>query len=193
MGRPSLKKERFEEILDAFERCVACYGLNGATLEQVAAEAGLARPLIRHHVGNREVLVTSLIERYQQKSATYIKLLSTDLPEKNRFKTFLDRLFDGEFSDRNFVLVTEALIAAATDNQELTSKLLDIIGSVLKLIKSELKLEFKQASSKSLQVVASGILGIYFNVDSLSLLGDINQLRSDSKKAAQQLAQTLNH
>ena len=34
MPRPSLKAQRSEEILDAYERCVARYGVEGATLEK---------------------------------------------------------------------------------------------------------------------------------------------------------------
>jgi len=75
MGRPSLKKERFEEILDAYEQCVARYGLAGATLEQVARQAGLARPLIRHHIGNRDDLVEALINRFINNSKRYTQAM----------------------------------------------------------------------------------------------------------------------
>ena len=54
MARPSVKEERREQILTAYEQCVARYGVEGATLDKVAEEAGLARPLIRHNIGNRE-------------------------------------------------------------------------------------------------------------------------------------------
>ena len=38
MPRPSVKAERTEEILDAFERCVARYGVEGSTLERIAEQ-----------------------------------------------------------------------------------------------------------------------------------------------------------
>jgi AcrR family transcriptional regulator len=62
MGRKSLADERREEILAAFERCIGRYGLD-VSLEQIADEAGLQRPLIRHYIGNRDELVDQLIER----------------------------------------------------------------------------------------------------------------------------------
>ena len=43
MARPSVKDERTEAILAAFERCVARHGVEGATLQRTADEAGLAR------------------------------------------------------------------------------------------------------------------------------------------------------
>ena len=53
-GRPSNQNERYLQVMEAMVRCVARFGLDGATLERIAAEAELSRPLIRHHLGNRE-------------------------------------------------------------------------------------------------------------------------------------------
>ena len=53
MARPRVTAERREEILAAFARCVARDGVEGASLQQVADEAGLARGLLRHHLGQR--------------------------------------------------------------------------------------------------------------------------------------------
>ena len=47
-------RRRRQEYLDAFEKCVARYGIEGATLAKIAEIAGLARPLVRHNVGNRD-------------------------------------------------------------------------------------------------------------------------------------------
>ncbi len=63
MPRPSLKAERTEEILKAFEACALRKGLAATTLNDVAEEAGLPRPLVRHFMGNRAALVSGLIER----------------------------------------------------------------------------------------------------------------------------------
>ena len=63
MGRPNLTEIRSAEILDAFERCVARYGLEESSLERVADEAGMKRSILRHYVGNREDLVQGLAER----------------------------------------------------------------------------------------------------------------------------------
>ena len=54
VGRPSNRDDRYEQIMQALIRCVARYGVEGASLAQIAEEAGLKRPLVRHHLGNRE-------------------------------------------------------------------------------------------------------------------------------------------
>ncbi len=63
MPRPSIAVERREEILAAFEVCAVRKGLATTTLADVAEEAGLPRPLVRHFMGNRADMVTGLIER----------------------------------------------------------------------------------------------------------------------------------
>lgn len=63
MGRLSLAESRRIEILDAFERSVARYGLQSSSLECVAQEAGMKRSILRHDIGNRDVLVHALAER----------------------------------------------------------------------------------------------------------------------------------
>ena len=191
MGRPSLKKERFEEILDAFEQCVARYGLAGATLEHVSKQAGLARPLIRHHIGNRDDLINALINRYRTKSDNYLDILITGLPEKNRLQTLVDHLFDGQYFDKNLVLVTEALIAASQEYPELDQLISTTIENIIRVFTTELKLEYPNAQKENINIVAAGILGIYFNVDSLSMLSNIKKLRSNSKKAALKLIESL--
>jgi len=62
VGRPSVAAERRQQVLSAFERCVARAGFAGTSLEDVAAEAGLARGHVRHYLGNRHDQVVALGE-----------------------------------------------------------------------------------------------------------------------------------
>src|SRR5438876_3126885 len=62
VGRPSLADERRPQILHAFESSVLKYGLEGSSLERIAAEAGVRRGLIRHYFGNRPELTQALID-----------------------------------------------------------------------------------------------------------------------------------
>ena len=191
MGRPSIQEKRFEEILDAFEICVANYGLAGATLEKIAEQAGLARPLIRHHLGNRDDLIKALINRFINHSDQYLRQLVADLPDTGCMTEFINRLFDHRYHDRHYVLTMEALIAAAANQPDLADKINLIIESIITVIEKQISLEYPEAKINDVKIVASGILGIYFNIDSLSLLGDINELRLNSRSAAARLVDTL--
>ena len=80
MPRPSVKDQRREEILTAFARCVALYGVEGATLEKIAAEAGIARPAVRHFVGNRDELVEALTAHVKKDYTEKVDQLFAYLP-----------------------------------------------------------------------------------------------------------------
>jgi AcrR family transcriptional regulator len=73
MPRPSIAAERREEILQAFETCALRKGLDATTLADVAEEAGLPRPLVRHFMGNRADMVTGLIERMMSRATQAIE------------------------------------------------------------------------------------------------------------------------
>ncbi|WP_282610447.1 TetR/AcrR family transcriptional regulator [Pelagibius sp. Alg239-R121] len=191
MGRPSVKAQRSSEILDAFETCVARYGVEGATLERIAAEAGLARALIRHHVGNRDDLLKALTRRFLAQSERHQQDLLDYLPEGDRVLSLIDLLFDHSQSDQNFVLVAEALIAAAGERPELAAQLADWVHSFIALIAAELRREYDAAAADAIDAVAAGIAGIYFNVDSLTTLGDMGGLRQASKQAALRLVRSI--
>ena len=189
--RPNMKEQRRVEILEAFENCVARYGVEGATLERTAGEAGLARALIRHNVGNRDDLLAALIERFFDRSAHDMGQMIAALPVQNRSRTLVDWLFDPTFSDPKQVLITEALIAAAANDKALANRLKSWTNDFVGSIESVLQQGFPNASTESIAAVGAGITGIYFNIDSFALLGPMKKLRAASKAAALRLVDSL--
>lgn len=184
MPRPSLKEERREQILLAFEACVARYGVEGATLEKIAEEAGLARALIRHNVGNKDDLLEALIERFLANSKAASVQMFAALPTQGAVSTLIDGLFDPAYSNPQLVLVSEALIAASADNPALARKMRKWTTDFVSGIERVLAREYPDADEDTLKAVAAGLTGLYFNVESLSPLGGIKSLTSASKAAA---------
>ena len=191
MGRPSLKKQRTEEILEAYEACVIRYGVEGATLERVAAKAGIARPLIRHHVGNREDLLLALTARFQDVSGEQLRELMACLPEKNRVMALIDLLFDETYTDANMTQLAQALLTAAADRDDLAQYLREWVGKFMDMLNSEISEEYPHARQDEVEAVVAGIMGVYFNVDSFSTLGRFDRLQSASKAATLRLLATL--
>ncbi len=191
MPRPNLQAERKAQILSAMGSCVARYGLWGATLEKVAEEAGLARALLRHNIGNRETLIEEFIDHYlyenQKSSAEFFQAL----PANNQTQTLIALLFDPEFSDPESVLIAEALIAAGADDQALNKRMKNWTMDFVNRVEKVLLHDFPNSDESHLKSVAAGITGIYFNVASMSPLGDIPQLRQASKEAALILISSL--
>ena len=191
MGRPSLKEERSIEILDAYENCVARYGLDGATLERVAEEAGLARPLIRHNVGNREDLQNALIDRFFEQSSAHLQSMTHNLPDDAPAHALIETLFDDSSRDHKSVLVAEALIAAAAKNPALAERLRVWLKNYVDVLASILKAQFPKAEHNDIEAVAAGMTGIYFNVDSMVMLGPMPDFKASSKRAVLMLVMAL--
>lgn len=191
MARPSVKEERREQILIAYEQCVARYGVEGATLDKVAEEAGLARPLIRHNIGNREELHALFVDRFIGRTNKDMDVLLAALPSEQSSRTLIEWLFDPQFADTTVVLVAEALIAAAERDPSLAKKMRDWTTTTYQQIRAVFADEFAGAEQATVDAVAAGVMGIYFNVDSLVPLGGLADIRKASKAAAIMLVAQL--
>lgn len=191
MPRPSLKDERRAEILDAYGRCIARYGLEGATLEKTAEEAGLARALIRHNVGNKDKLLDAFLDRFLSGANAATDALFETLPQADRVSTMIEWLFDVRYSNPHEVSVTNALMIAAIERPDLAKRLRRSTADFIARLQDELKYAFPEADDDRTDAVAAGIAGIYFNVDTLAPLGGISRLRRSSEAAARLLVSTL--
>ncbi|MEM9533873.1 MAG: TetR/AcrR family transcriptional regulator [Pseudomonadota bacterium] len=191
MPRPSLKAERQAEILEAYGRCIARYGVEGATLEKTADEAGLARALIRHNIGNKEDLLEAFIERFLATATASAMELFTSLPRRNRLDTLLKSLFDPAYTDAEEVSVTNALMTAAIDRPALAATLREWTDEFSLQIAKELETAFPNAGPGSITAAATGIAALYFHLDSMVPLGDVEALRAACIESAKLLISTL--
>lgn len=184
MPRPSLKAERRSQILDAYEACVARYGVEGATLERIAEEAGIARALLRHNIGNREDLLAALMERFEAQSSSDMRETYAQLPANNRLPTLIDWLFDPRYVDDKQVLVSEALIAAAPQYPRIAKAMRGWINGFVNDLAALIADEYPAADKDLVQAIAAGLTGIYFNVESMAPLGKMTNVVVASKRAA---------
>ena len=191
MARPDIKDERREQILDAFEVCVARYGVEGATLAKTAEMAGLARPLVRHNVGNRDALLAALVDRYLARSRASFDAFIAALPAEDRTRTAVDWLFDPGLSDARVVQVAGALIMASADDDALAAKMRDWLDDFVGGLGQLIARDHPHADTTAVRAAAAGIAGIHFNIEALYPLGDVSALAASSKRAAVMLLQAL--
>ncbi len=191
MGRPSKKEERTEEILQAFQRCVAHFGLEGSTLERISDEAGLKRSLVRHFVGNREELVQKLADRVIEQSDQQWAEFLTYLPTTDVVPSLLEGLFSEQYSQPESILVIESLIFAAGRDQELQGKMQQWVKGFTDDIAQILQRDFPEAESDVLAAVSFGLTSLYFNLDSLAPLNMSSIYRQPARQAAELLIKNL--
>ncbi|MCZ4282227.1 TetR/AcrR family transcriptional regulator [Kiloniella laminariae] len=191
MGRPSKKAERTEQILAAFQRCVARSGLEGSTLDQIAEEAGMQRSLVRHFAGNREELVRTLAHWVIGNSVPVWEEFKAGIPEDNPLDYLLDGLFEEKNTNPETVLVISALTFSAGNDPDLAKMLRNWINSFTQDIQTILGSIFPQAKREQVDAVAFGLVSLNFNLDALSPLNIGPEYRRAARTCAESLISTL--
>ena len=191
MARPSLKNQRRDQILDAVEHCIARHGVEGATLERIAEKAELARPLIRHNVGNREELLQACFDRFIERSNREAESMLALLPEEDTIKTLVEWLFDEQYWSVNEVLVTSAFTAWGADQPETATRIKNWTMGFVNEVAAQMKQAHPEASEETVQACAAGVVNIYFSMEGMAPVGDMPELRAASKNAALMLIRNL--
>ena len=191
MARPSVKAERTEEILIAFERCVARFGVEGTSLERIAEESGLRRSLLRYYIGNRDELVEALTDRFIDKTTEVMEELYTGLPDKNTAEAMVYALFAPYDRTDSAVLVAEALIAAADRYPTVQDKLSSWYERFLDRVCDLIQADYPDVARDRCWTVSVGIVSIYFNADSMDTLKLSGRYREASIQSALLLLRSL--
>ena len=172
MARKSVKIQRSKEIIDAFERCISKWGLDGASLERIATESAIKRPALRHFIGNRDeliiALVKSMIAEYKFAQTSMTKILRKANRGPDELISML--LLQSDLTSASRILVLMNLYAAAPRYPKVQKELRDWYKNYVNWTADRL-LEFKpKADKKLVKTVAAGLIGIAFNYASLSSL-----------------------
>ena len=189
MARKSVKTQRSKEILDAFERCISKWGLDGASLERIATESAIKRPALRHFIGNRDELIVALVKsmvgeyKFIQSSMTKILRKADRGPEE----MISMLLFQSDLTTPNRILVLMNLYAAAPRYPKVQKELRAWYKNYVNWVADRL-LEFKPKADKELvNTVAAGLIGIAFNYASLAPL----ELDDSHQESAVEACRTL--
>ncbi len=192
MGRPSLQEQRTTEILTAYEMCVARHGLDGATQERVAAQAGVKRTLLRHYLGNKDEMVEALIKHVVARFNTETDQMIAALPETDRPKALLDILFGPlGITETASVLTINALGAASDRFPKARTGLLAAIARMQTAVTKELCTSYPNAHEDLCQTAAFGICHLYFSIDSLMMLNPPKVWLGQARDAADVQLQVL--
>jgi AcrR family transcriptional regulator len=94
-------KERREQLLDIGRRLFAERGLDGTSIEEIAARAGVSKPVVYEHFGGKEGLYAVVVDR-----------------EVDRFLTMATRLLEGEDTREKFEAAALALLKYIEENSD---------------------------------------------------------------------------
>jgi AcrR family transcriptional regulator len=94
-------KERREQLLDIARRLFAERGLDGTSIEEIAARADVSKPVVYEHFGGKEGLYAVVVDR-----------------EVERFLAMATRLLEGENHMEKFEVAAVELLRYIQDNSD---------------------------------------------------------------------------
>ena len=94
-------KERREQLLDIGRRLFAERGLDGTSIEEIAARAGVSKPVVYEHFGGKEGLYAVVVDR-----------------EVGRFLEMATRVLEGEDTMPKFEVAAVSLLRYIQDNAD---------------------------------------------------------------------------
>ncbi len=140
VGRPSLAADRRSEALSAFVDLIAERGLEGVTLDDVAAAAGMQRSVVRHYVGNRTDLVRAAVDVLTQRYADLVRAAVGDAPTVDRA---LDVLFSDSWisemdnEDRALDVLLQEAVRDSVTRERIKAMYELLVGELARLIGGE--------------------------------------------------------
>ena len=192
MGRKDLTIERQDIILDAMERCIAKYGLQGTTLKNIASEAGINRGLLHHYIGNRadifQLMIERLIKRYQASFGGY----AAARPGKNHADIVVDYYFSAWFdlAPEDDALLLELLAESGRD-PHIQKLLLNLYNGFESMIAQELAGLYPNTDHRNLHSVSYSLMLLAFAHATITWLGSPIAKKADVRSIAKKLIQTL--
>ena len=94
-------KERREQLLDVGRRLFAERGLDGTSIEEIAAQAGVSKPVVYEHFGGKEGLYAVVVDR-----------------EVDRFLAMATDLLQGEDTMAKFEVAAVSLLRYIEENAD---------------------------------------------------------------------------
>jgi AcrR family transcriptional regulator len=184
MARPPKFEERNEEIMRAFELCVARKGLAATTLTDIATEAGLPRSLVRYFMGNRDEMVDRLIERLMARAEASLSRVR-DQAGAARLDGLLDQFFGEVFANELSNAVIGELWYLAKNDEHIRSRLNGVYNYAIELLAGAMQRERQGGSARQRRAAAFAILSLILGQSSLNDFGIFSGGAQDLRKAAE--------
>ncbi|MEM9514631.1 MAG: TetR/AcrR family transcriptional regulator [Actinomycetota bacterium] len=188
-GRPSVQAERRAQIIDAFIILVAERGLQAVTLTDVAERAGVMRPAIRHHVGNRDELIAATFETLAQR---YDKRAAQEIGQTPTIDSVVAYLFGDAYTSSSDIddQAFNAFLGEARRNEGLAVGIHATYTGTINTIADVVFAERPEVAHPEAQALAYQVLCLAeFNVD-MQRLGFVSEWSRATADTADQILRT---
>ena len=126
--RQKMQQAREEAIVTAVNRLLAEKGFDAMTVDEVAAEVGIAKASLYRHFPSKEDLAAAAMVRVMQRAVVFLDSLDTSLPPMDRLKAVARWTMQVQLAGKMPSLPSEnsTLRAALAVNADYTDRLMAI-------------------------------------------------------------------
>lgn len=184
MPRPKIDRE--PQIMKALEACVIRQGLAKTSLKDVAEEAGLPRPLVRHFVGNRDEMVIKLFDGMISRGEDQMERLQGS-DEALSLEKCLDLLFEGVFANETSNALIGELWYLADRDKAIRSRLAALYQRVNDFVVDTLRANGLGANARDRRDAAFALVSLSYGDAAFRDIG----LRGPSRRAIRGQARAI--
>ncbi|MEZ4740856.1 MAG: TetR family transcriptional regulator [Bdellovibrionota bacterium] len=154
------------ELLSAAQKVFSSKGYSSATLEEIAAEAGVTRGAIYHHFKNGKPAVLNALceDRYGRLSNSYA-ILESDVGARTKLESIINAYFealesDPEFADLQYILVyktelSDELMGGMEQKISSTRMLIDLYTNLIQSLLKSTKMPPSLTANQLATVIVS--------------------------------------
>lgn len=191
MGRPSLEAVRTAQIVEAAARCISSNGVKGATLEQIASEAGLSRGHVRHYVGNRTSLLDRVVDAAAEPYRSRLAEIAAIEEPASRLDALLDHLYGRDWEPGEDSVLLTALLLGAQQDERLRARMSGIYRQLHRAITAALAKDAAAEQRSTCESVAYSLMCLAYGSSVMGELSVVRRRAPMAREAARALIASL--
>lgn len=170
MGRRDLSDERRPQIIEAARRAIARYGIEGATQERIAAEAGMSRQHIRYYLGNREELLDAVWETTMRRYLAGVDTASADAAETGDPRAAIAAFLDESFGYEEDDIVVHSFVGESRRDERIRARTTETYDHVERVAAELARRAVPGRSDEEVALVAHSVTALAMGAMMLDLL-----------------------
>ena len=186
VGRPSVRDQRRDEILDAAVHVILDHGIAGATRARIAERAGVRPPAIHHFVGTQAEVLRAAIERIGHRlTAEVIPDDDSHADPVTRALATVDAAFGTMVDQPSVNRFVDELVAHSYRDNETRDALAEFYRGATDQITLELERAWEPAFSAEARTAAAEIVSLAHAAGTFRHLGLTEQSDAAHERARQ--------
>ena len=186
VGRPSVRSQRREEILDAAVEVILEFGIAGATRSRIAERAGIRPPAIHHFVGTQSEVLRATIERIGRRLTTELIVDDPTVGDPlDRLLATIDAAFGATVDQPTLNRLVDELVAHSYRDDATRDALAGIYRTATDHLAAEVERAWGPGSSADARVAAAEIVTLAHAAGTFRHLGLREQADAAHRRARQ--------